>query len=134
MGDEAIFPRLSMLRWVLLGWWVMMFAVTHWPEIDEFAPSLGRIPHFDKLVHFGMFGAWSMLFLLALAAGRRRLQQSDALLALLIGAVYAAFDEITQGLVDRQPDLVDFTVDMLGITAGLFVYRLLPIRRLVLAP
>ncbi len=124
MPDLA--ARLSAPRtrpWVLVVYWVVMFGMTHWPEIQELSPGLSRIPGFDKYVHFAMYTGWAIAWAWVLTAFQRPLTRGRVLAIALGGACYAVFDELTQALVDRDPEWLDLCVDILGIATGLLLAR-----------
>ncbi|HSW47065.1 MAG TPA: VanZ family protein [Phycisphaerae bacterium] len=109
-------------RNLLILYWFWMFVLTHWPDIDEYTPDEIRlIPHLDKITHCVMYLGWILLWGQLLSGGGRRL--GPALLSRLgIGGVaWAAFDELTQAFVARQPSLADFFCDLGGILIGLGV-------------
>jgi len=92
--------------------WVGAFAATHTP-VDRLPQDL---PH-DRLLHFMGYLVLSAMLLVTLACrgvpGPRRVA-----LGLCAMAFYAAFDEITQSLVARQPAFMDWLTDVGGAIAG----------------
>lgn len=113
--------------WLLLVYWALMYLVTHLPGIDEWRPRGGwpiRDP--DKYVHFFAFAGWVLVWAWLLEGHGRRVGRSALIVLFLGGAVYAAFDELTQGLVGRTPDWIDWVMDIAGLIAGViivFVHR-----------
>jgi VanZ family protein len=107
--------------WTLLGFWAAMFALTHWPELDDLLPDADWLPMSDKIIHFTMFAGWMTAWWWLLSASRPRV--GGVLLAKVLagGACYAAFDELTQALVARDPDLSDWLADLAGMSAALVV-------------
>jgi len=65
------------------------------------------------------------LFLMALASSGLGTVRR-AVLALAILSAYAAVDEITQPLVDRSPDPVDWGADVVGALAAAIVIGIVP--------
>jgi len=113
-----------MLKTVLLilciGYATTLVVFTHLPVND--VPDTGAP---DKLLHFG---AYAVLGLLAAANLRVRRPSSLAQgLWLWVGlAVFGAVDEMTQALVQRSPEVLDWTADIVGSAAGILVAFLLP--------
>ncbi len=114
---------LSFRRWSLIVYWTLMFVATHWPELEEWAPRRFKIPDFDKFVHVVAYAGWAAMWWWLLALRPRAIGRSAIIWLLIGGAVYAAFDEITQDIVDRQPDILDFLGDMLGLVIAVIVLR-----------
>jgi VanZ family protein len=107
-----------------------MYFLTHWPEVDRFRfrPEW-PFPGFDKVVHALLYSGWIVLWWWVLSAGGRRVSRS-AMGWLAVGAAaYGIFDEVTQAIVGRQPDPLDFACDMLGALGAMGVLALLQRRR-----
>lgn len=118
-------PRSSPRLWwqrvttaVLVVYWLMLFTGTHAP-ID---PQLD-VPGGDKTLHFAGYGGLAFLLgaLLVLrrddaATETRRFPFVGAMILL---AAYGAFDELTQLLVGRHSDILDWLADIGGIIIGL---------------
>ena len=83
------------------------------------AAMAGTVPHLDKLVHFGLFAVFGLLWTRALAPSPRRRA------VLVIGALLAAGTELAQGLVvvDRDPNLLDALADLAGLAGGVAGYE-----------
>jgi hypothetical protein len=111
-------------RWLFLGYWLVMFLGTHTPHIERIGPdSLFDIPNFDKVAHFGMFLGW-MLLSWWLLCGRPMKPSGRALVGLFVaGALYAAFDEITQAYVERTPSIADYAADLAGMAFAILLIR-----------
>jgi VanZ family protein len=111
--------RVKRLRVLWIGFWVLLFGLTHWPK----PPPLGHIPGSDKVMHFIAY------FTLALAGGRLWLAQRRALTARwvwmwwAIYATYGAADELLQALpfVHRSCEFWDWAADMAGVSAALAI-------------
>lgn len=102
-----------------------MYFLTHWPDIERFRirPDW-PLPDSDLLVHFLLYVGWATLWWWILAAGGRRVSRAAMVWLVAGAAVYAMFDEMTQAIVSRHPDPVDFIADMLGVffVLGLIIY------------
>jgi VanZ family protein len=73
---------------------------------------------FDKIVHLGLFGVWTVLWLLA--------RPRRAALVLVAGVVYGVFLEYYQQMLpfDRSFDWWDAAADAAGVAAGYLAWRL----------
>jgi len=107
-----------MLLIVSLSCWVAAFLATHTPT--ERLPS--RLPG-DVTMHLVGYLALSSVVLLTLIAyGLSRPRRIIAIL--IIMAAYAAFDEITQPLVQRYAAWQDWMADMGGTLAAVILVEL----------
>jgi VanZ family protein len=93
---------------------VLVFA-THYPQPEDL---LGPDPPSDKTLHFVGYGLLGLLAAATLIASRR---WSPRVAAIVLGALalFAAIDEVTQPLFNRQADPLDWVYDCIGLTAGL---------------
>lgn len=83
-------------------------------------PHLPSVLDWDKLQHSAAYAVGGALIARALGAGRRQ-----ALLAVLLGSLYGASDEVHQIFVrNRSPDVVDWAADTLGVLAGVGLWHL----------
>jgi VanZ family protein len=103
-------------RWISWGvvavYWLGMFGGTHWPT-----PPHGHFGNADKLMHFSAY--FGLAVLVSIALGMRRpvsLAVALGVVALLAG--YGALDELTQPLVGRDCELLDWCADASGIVLG----------------
>jgi VanZ family protein len=80
-------------------------------------PATPRIPHLDKLMHFGAYGLLGLLLGWGWLRAERRPHRLWLLLfALLLGAS----DEIRQArMPEREGEFADWVADALGAAAGL---------------
>jgi VanZ family protein len=104
-----------MLRWAWIGYWAAIFVLTHLPKMPGVRPA---IPHLDKAVHAGLFFGLTVLGGLAMGLRGRPDRVRAVLLWAVVYAVYGAVDEWLQGFVRRDPDVLDWLADLVGITAG----------------
>lgn len=106
---------------VLTCYWLAVFGSTHVPRIS--LPTHFNL--FDKVCHFAAFGLLTFLAHLAWNTRRPGLNQlrwKDLAIVMLVIAVYGVFDEITQPLVGRSCELLDWTADVLGIVFGTLAF------------
>ena len=113
--------RLRWTAWIACGLtWLCAFVATHVPA--------GRVPSVgvsDRMLHAVGYFVLGALFLMALASSGLGTVRR-AVLALAILSAYAAVDEITQPLVDRSPDPVDWGADVVGALAAAIVIGIVP--------
>ena len=100
------------ILWAMtLSYWVVLFVLTHTPPV-HMPPGPGN----DKLMHFLAYLVLAFLLgttlYLALPGQRPRI----ALLVLVLGAGYGAFDELTQPLSGRDAEWGDWFCDVAGVT------------------
>jgi len=109
-------------RWIkrflkisLIVFWVGEFISTHIPQ--DKIPSIGAS---DKICHGTAYIILACLFWLVLTSratplGKKLLIISTAL------AIYAAFDELTQPIVNRHVSIHDWLADVIGVAIALAV-------------
>ena len=106
-------PALIWARRALVGYWLLLFGLTHTPRLPQ-PPDVEGI---DKIGHFIAYGLLAILFLAWLhlrgAAGWRAYG-----LTLAVLVVYGVLDELLQYPVGRSTELFDWYADVLGILAG----------------
>jgi VanZ family protein len=130
------FRRLSAIA--LIGYWLVMFAGTHWPNLrlDAYPENTDKVLHLTGYAGFG--------FLLALWFSLRgsnaaiepfgravpALKNCFWILAVIVG--YSIFDEVSQPPFGRTCDPMDAVADWIGGAIGLGVFSVLrlAIRRL----
>ncbi|NOU61567.1 VanZ family protein [Marinifilum caeruleilacunae] len=113
------------LFWRNIIWALIVFILCSIPGDDLPKTSAIHIPHFDKIVHFGMFFIMG-IFLLAELNFQTRLKQIHiALITLFLIAAYGGGIEYLQQhyFTNRSGDYVDLAADILG---GVFAVILFP--------
>ena len=102
-----------------IAWGVFLFALTSWPKPPHI-PALTRIPHFDKLVHFTLYGVEAFLLYAAIAwPGRKGFSWLRALAITGAMAVWGAADEVHQHWIPgRAMEGGDVLSDVAGGAAG----------------
>jgi len=112
----------SARRWILASWlvfWLAAFVATHVP-----AERLPETHVSDKKLHAaGFFLLASALEVTLLAHGVRR--RWRLITIFLGGAAYAAFDELTQPLVNRTAAWGDWASDLAGLAGAVILWELL---------
>ena len=106
--------------------WIMLIAVGHaLPGSDLLNTVFLNIPHFDKLVHLGMF--LTAYFLVTKAFLQQYSQSYNRYLVVWLIA-YGLLLEYLQGaiFIDRSMDVYDVLADVVGVFSGLLLYRKFP--------
>jgi VanZ family protein len=91
-------------------------------ELRDLPPELERFAELnDKVVHALLYSTLGM----TLAWARRASSRTPAHFALLLaGYAYGALDELHQGFVPgRNPDVMDFAADVVGVTLGYLLFH-----------
>ena len=104
-----------MLAAVTLGYTLFLVWATHHPRPDLL---LGPDAPSDKTLHFLAYGALAVLAAGTLALGRRWTVPRSAMLCGGLAA-FAAVDEATQPLFQRDAEWMDWVCDGGGIIVGL---------------
>jgi len=80
-----------------------------------------KIPHLDKVAHFGLFFVQALLL---------RLAGVNAPLAFLAALTWGGIDEVHQRFVPgRAAELGDWMADAVGAAAGILAWRLIRLAR-----
>jgi VanZ family protein len=105
--------------------WSLVIAYLCFAPANEFKKVHISIPHFDKVVHFGMF------FILAMFIGAINTKSKNIGFWLglpLLAALYGGIIEIIQWkfIFMRNGDWFDWLADLLGIIIGIYAIDLIP--------
>ncbi len=109
--------------WLLGIYWLLMFVGTHLPRIE--IPGGSAIVSLDKVLHFaGYLGLTLLLSWIFLKRGPASppaaLGLAAAAILLCVGS-YGAFDEVTQLLVGRSCEWLDWLADLGGAITALLI-------------
>lgn len=102
----------------LAGYWALLFTATHIPATEFVAHAMEL--NADKVVHFVAYAVLAALLLQTLRAHGVRWASG---LTLLIAIAYGAIDELTQPLVNRVCDPLDFAANVVGVGLAVGVAR-----------
>ncbi len=117
--------RLRRIGWTLtLVYACFHFVMTHLP-----VGNVPVLPGADKTWHFLSYGLLSGCFYLTLWMGGMPVRRT-ALMVVFAAALFGLFDEILQAPVGREPELLDWIVDVAGAIVAATCLSLL---RIVLA-
>ncbi|HVX13388.1 MAG TPA: VanZ family protein [Pirellulales bacterium] len=111
----------------LVGFWLLLVSLTHVPSPF---PKVGEPDHFDKVVHFSLYGTLGLLALHALtvrAANSAAMVRCVGIFAAV--TAFGLFDEATQPLTGRDFDWFDWLADGVGVLAGIALYEAVRRRR-----
>ena len=108
--------------WKPLLWLAIICYALFIPADDLPIKPIFKIPHFDKIVHFGLF----FVFCLFLLRPFKKLQLKYYLLAPLISIILSALLEISQHILSksRSSDIYDFMANTTGIIASVAFFYL----------
>lgn len=101
-------------------WLAIIFILCLVPPQDLPGKSLWQIPHFDKLIHFGMYFILAVLLVRPL----KTINWPVWIATLVISAFVGGLIEILQYAVTsmRSANWGDFGADVAGAGAGLLIY------------
>jgi len=108
--------------WKPLLWLAIICYALFIPADDLPLEPFFRIPHFDKIVHFGLFFVLCLLLLRPF----KLVKLNYYLLAPLISIVLSAMLETSQHVlsVSRNSDIKDFIANSLGAISSVMFYYL----------
>lgn len=103
---------------LLFIYWPVIFTLSHIP-----VPGLVREAGVsDKTLHFLVYLLLTFLFWFAVSPERKvNYRRVSLWWVFLVMAGYAIIDEVLQGYVGRNADMLDFVADVAGILAGLIM-------------
>lgn len=107
-------------------WIILILVLCTLPGNDIPSNSfLDRI-HFDKFVHFGLFGGIVLFLSLGIYWQRKSISNSTLWLLVLIAAGYGLAIEFIQKYwaINRSFDMYDLVADTLGAIAGIWVFKI----------
>lgn len=114
----------SKLFWRNIIWAIVIFVLCALPGDELPKTKMISIPHFDKIVHFGMFYIMG-IFLFAELKYQTRLKHSQiVIVAIALIAIYGGLIEYLQQnyFINRSGDYVDLAADILGGLLAIIMY------------
>ncbi|PSL49640.1 VanZ like protein [Chitinophaga niastensis] len=107
-------------------WIIMILVLCTLPGKDFPSSSFLEKIHFDKIVHFGMFGGIVLFLSLGIYWQKKHITNIALLLIVFLAAAYGLGIEFIQKYwtTDRSFDLYDVLADTLGAIAGVWVFKI----------
>lgn len=107
-------------------WIILILIVCTMPGKDVPTNSFFEKVHFDKFVHFGLFGGIVLFLSLGVYWQRKRVSPFILLFFVFLSATYGIAIEFIQKYwaIGRSFDLYDVLADTLGAIAGVVVFRI----------
>jgi VanZ family protein len=107
-------------RTLAIVYFLVLFVGTHIPldPVEAVATTS------DKWLHFGGYAVLTVLVLGGWELTIGVLQPKHYFAVWLAGVMYGVFDEVSQTPVGRNCDMNDWAADVLGVVAGLLIFRL----------
>lgn len=121
-------------KWSLILYWIAIFTLTHWPGIERFKPRglFWSMDGLDKVFHAGFYFGWAMLWWWLLSVDGRTIGRAAVGWVVVGGMAYGMFDEVSQAIVERTPDVFDFLCDVGGLAAAVILLQVWRRRRVTL--
>ena len=113
---------------ISIAWSIIILVLSALPGDSLPHSPLWSFPHFDKIVHMGLYFPLAFFLVAEFDLSQHSLlARSAPVLAILIVAFYGGFLEIAQQniFVHRSADIFDFLSDLLVGLLGIFFYYLL---------
>ncbi|WP_321319743.1 VanZ family protein [Labilibaculum sp.] len=112
------------LFWRNILWAVVIFILCSIPGDDLPKTSIITIPHFDKIVHFGMFFIMGIFLFAELSIQTKLRRVYSAGIILLLIALYGGLIEYLQQnyFVHRSGDYWDLFADIFGGVIAILIY------------
>lgn len=103
--------------WAFLGYAVLLFTLTHWPNLTIESEIVERP---DLFIHLAAFGGWTGLLAMSGLAGTVGEWWPTLLRTAVLGAIYAAIDEGLQAVpfVSRHCAWDDLFANWGGVAIG----------------
>jgi hypothetical protein len=123
-ADPGAGPTLKAIRIAMAAAWTVVICVLCWTpgaivnELEQGSPWF-KLPNFDKVVHWGIFTLFAVLWLRTTTSRRRYLWVA------LAGLALAVITEVGQDIlpVGRDGQIGDGVTDLIGLAIGLIGAR-----------
>lgn len=108
------------------AWIILILILCTLPGDDIPSNSFLSQIHFDKIVHFGLFGGIVLFMSLGVYWHYKQISSRTLWLFVVLAAVYGFIIELIQKYwaIGRSFDGYDILADTLGAIAGVFVFKL----------
>lgn len=105
------------ILWILVLFWLCSYR----PDPNTTKIDFLELIHFDKIVHFGMFGI--LAFLIAHCFSKYS-NSSKLIVSCVVSAMYGGIMEIWQEYLNyRGADFFDFIADLSGCIIAVLIYK-----------
>ncbi len=117
MGKIWLFRFWPAWLWGLLIFFIVTLPPSSLPPTEQL-----NMPHFDKLVHFGLFLVLGVLMVWGYGKSGR-LHSKQIVISLLVGIAYGGLTEYFQHccLTERHGNVFDFYANAFGTVFGVFL-------------
>ncbi|NLR61518.1 VanZ family protein [Chitinophaga polysaccharea] len=107
-------------------WIILILIVCTLPGNDIPTNSFFEKVHFDKIVHFGLFGGVVLFLSLGIYQQKRYISPATLIMLVIIAAAYGLAIEFIQKYwaIGRSFDIYDVVADTLGAIAGIWVFKI----------
>lgn len=107
-------------------WIILILVLCTLPGKDIPSNSFFDKIHFDKIVHFGLFGGIVLFLSLGIYRQKKSISPLTLLLLVILAAAYGLTIEFIQKYwaIGRSFDMFDVLADTLGAIAGVWVFKL----------
>ena len=108
-------------------WAIVIFVLCSIPGDDLPQASMIQIPHFDKMIHFGLFFIMGIFLISELRYQTKLSRMSIALIVFAAIAIYGGVIELLQEkyFINRSGDFWDLCADAAGGATSVFVFPFL---------
>lgn len=112
------------LFWRNILWAIVIFILCSIPGNDLPKTSMITIPHFDKIVHFGMFFIMGIFLFAELSIQTNLKRITITGITIFLIAIYGGLIEYLQQnyFINRSGDYWDLTADILGGAFAIIMY------------
>jgi VanZ family protein len=112
------------LFWRNILWAIVIFILCSIPGNDLPKTSMITIPHFDKIVHFGMFFIMGIFLFAELSIQTNLKRITITGITIFLIAIYGGLIEYLQQnyFINRSGDYWDLTADILGGVFAIIMY------------
>ena len=107
----------------LLIWTLVIFYICLSPSDEIPKTKLFEIPYFDKMVHFGIYFIFTLIFT-SILQSKNYSHQKIFITNIVITILFGSLIEVLQYYlpIDRSADLYDFIADLSGTLAAVFIH------------
>ncbi|MGO4289416.1 VanZ family protein [Chitinophaga sp. RAB17] len=107
-------------------WIILILVVCTLPGNDIPSNSFLDKIHFDKFVHFGLFGGIVLFLSLGIYKQKKYISPRTLVLLVIVAAGYGLAIEFIQKYwaIGRSFDMYDVVADTLGAIAGVWVFKI----------